>query len=234
MRRRPDAAMIFAAGLGTRMAPLTLSRPKALVEVAGRPLVDHAIALAREAGIGRIVVNVHHFADMMAAHLRNRGVLISDERGRLLETGGGLKKARPLLDAEAVVTINVDAILSGPNAIDALASAWDPSRMDGLLLLVAPPDRLAHAGGGDFAASGDPGPIRRGGPLTYAGLAILSLSDAADWPDGAFSLNVVFDRMIASGRLFGLRHRGSWVDVGHPDGIAAAERLLKDDEDVRG
>ncbi|SFR01199.1 nucleotidyltransferase family protein [Poseidonocella sedimentorum] len=227
----PDAVMIFAAGLGTRMGALTHDRPKPMIEVAGRPLIDHALEhVSRRPGL-RAVANVHYKPDRLIAHLKARGVAISDERGALLETGGGLRKALPLLGAEPVFTMNSDAILSGPNPLDCLAEAWDPVRMDALLLCVTLARAEGRAAPGDFTQGPD-GALRRGGDLVYTGVQILRTAGLADIGEEAFSLNLLWDRMIARGRLFGCAYPGRWCDVGRPDGIATAEALLAETRDV--
>lgn len=224
----PGAAMIFAAGLGTRMGALTRDRPKGLIEVAGKPLVDHALDLVRDAGVPRVVVNTHAHAAMMAAHLAVAApeALVSFEP-QLLETGGGLGRALPLLAATPVVTLNADVVWSGTNPIAALAAAWDPARMDALLCLVPRAAAVGHAGPGDFFRADDGGLTRRGdaaqADFVYAGAQIIDTRLLADFPDGAFSLNRVWDRMLATGRLHGLVHTGGWADIGTPAGLARAE-----------
>lgn len=215
--------MIFAAGLGRRMAPLTDSRPKPLVEVAGRPLIDHALAYARGAGFTRIVVNAHHFADMLAAHLAGQGVTVLRE-AVLLETGGGLKAALPVLGEGPVATLNSDAVFAGPNPLAELLAAWQAEEMEALVLLADPARTVGHAGG-DFARD-DAGRLTRGGPLIYSGLQILWPGRIAATPDPVFSLNRPWDGMIAEGRLHGTVYSGRWADVGRPEGIALAERMV--------
>lgn len=224
---RDTPVMIFAAGFGTRMGALTADRPKPLILVAGRALIDHAIGYARGAGAGRIVVNTHYHAAMMAAHLAGTGVLVSEEAPAILETGGGLRQAMPLLGSGPVATLNSDAIWSGRNPLDQLAEAWDPARMDALLLCVPPDRAVGRKGGGDFAQEAG-GRLTRGGPLVYTGAQILKTDGLSGIAETSFSLNVLWNRMIAEGRLFGLVHAGSWCDIGHPEGIALAESMLAD------
>ena len=227
----PGAVMIFAAGLGTRMGALTRDRPKPLIEVAGVSLLDRALALARGAGVARIVVNTHAHARQMQAHLARAapGALISHEP-ELLETGGGLARALPLLDADPVFTLNADMVWSGPNPLTVLAATWDPSRMDALLCLVPRAEATGHAGPGDFFAAPDGALARRGAApaadFVYAGAQIIRAGALAGHAGPVFSLNPVWDRLIAAGRLFGCVHRGAWVDVGRPEGIALAEAAL--------
>ncbi len=226
----PAAAMIFAAGLGTRMGELTRTRPKPLIEVAGRPLIDHALALVRAAGIPRIVVNVHAHPEQMRAHLARAApeALISEEPV-LLETGGGLRAALPLLAADPVLTLNADMVWRGPNPLSALASAWRPE-MGALLALVPRAAAIGHTGPGDFHMAPDGRLSRRGDAPTadwvYAGAQILGTGPVAAHPPGVFSLNPIWDDLIAEGRLYGLPWRGIWVDVGRPEGIARAEAEL--------
>lgn len=225
----PDTAMILAAGLGTRMGALTRNRPKPLLPVAGRPLIDHALARAAEAGVARIVVNVHWCADQIRAHLAGRDVAISDETDALLDTGGGVRRALPLLGPGPVYTVNSDAIWTGPAPLPALAAAWDPARHDALLLLVARADARAYTRPGDFHLSGDR-PARRGAAETaahvFTGAQILRPQVLADFPEAPFSMNAVWDRLLAAGRLGAVVHRGGWVDVGTPEGLAEADALL--------
>lgn len=220
--------MIFAAGLGTRMGALTRDRPKGLIEVAGRPLVDHALALVRGAGVPRVVVNTHAHAAMLQAHLAAvaPGALVSHEP-ELLETGGGLRRALPLLGTSPVFTLNADMVWSGPNPLTALAAAWDAGRMGALLCLVPREAALGHEGPGDFFRAGDGRLTRRGAAaaadLVYAGAQIIDTAMLAEMPAGPFSLNLVWDRMLTMGRVFGVVHAGGWADVGTPEGLARAE-----------
>ncbi|SIO49566.1 MurNAc alpha-1-phosphate uridylyltransferase [Rhodovulum sp. ES.010] len=228
----PDTLMLFAAGFGTRMGALTADRPKPLIDVAGKPLIDHALTLAEEANLGRIVVNTHYRAAQLEAHLAGRAaVRISRETPEILDTGGGLRHALPLLGAETVFTLNSDAVWAGPNPLRHLAGAWDPSRMDALLLLIEPGRARGRSGDGDFTRAAD-GALRRGGPMVYTGAQILHTGGLGRIDQPVFSLNRVWDRLIADGRLFGVRYPGLWCDVGHPEGIAAAERMLAETRDV--
>lgn len=221
----PDTLMLFAAGKGTRMVPLTDVTPKALIPVAGRPLIDHALRLARAGGARRIVVNTHHLGRQIVDHLAGSDVLISDESDALLETGGGLKKALPLLGRGPVLTMNPDVIWTGPNPVAALRAGWS-DRMDALLMLV-PVDRAGgRIGGGDFALDAQ-GRITRGGPFVYTGCQIIRTGGLAAIDEPVFSLNRLWDRMIAEGRAFGIVHPGGWCDVGRPDCIPLAETMLE-------
>ncbi len=215
----PQALMIFAAGLGTRMGTLTADRPKPLIPLAGRPLIDHALDLAT--GVPRIVVNTHYHADQLATHLSGRGVAISHEP-ELLDTGGGLKAALPLLGHSPVLTLNPDVAWRGPNPLDLLRAAWRP-HMAALLLLVPLSRARARRGGGD-ASLADDGRLRWGGDLVYTGAQILRTEPLAEIPDPAFPLRRLWDR--AAPAIHGLLYPGIWCDVGHPDGLAQAESLL--------
>jgi MurNAc alpha-1-phosphate uridylyltransferase len=229
MRHDPGAVMLFAAGFGTRMGALTATRPKPLIPVAGRALIDHALALADAAGIARKVANLHYRGDQIATHLAPRGdVLLSWERGAILETGGGLRAALPLLGAGGgpVFTLNTDAVWTGANPLDELRAAWDGERMDALLLLLPLDRAMGHAGSGDFAVDRD-GRIARGGPMVYLGAQIVATAALERIADTAFSLNLVWNAAIAGGRAFGTVHAGGWCDVGRPEGIAIAEALLR-------
>jgi MurNAc alpha-1-phosphate uridylyltransferase len=232
----PDTAMLLAAGLGKRMRPLTATRPKPLVEVAGRALIDRALDRVRAAGIPKVVVNVHYMADALEAHLRKRAadvdLRISDERGVLLETGGGVARALPLIEADPFFIINSDNLwIDGPlDTLRLLASRWDGERMDALLLVVPLARATCHRGMGDFHMDARGLLSRRGpsrvAPFVFTGIQIVSRRLFADVPEGAFSTNLVWDRAIAAGRAFGMAHQGLWFDVGTPQAVARTEALL--------
>jgi N-acetyl-alpha-D-muramate 1-phosphate uridylyltransferase len=220
--------MLFAAGFGTRMGALTADRPKPLIPVAGRALIDHALDIAGDAGIGRIVVNTHYRADQMAAHLEGRGVMISHEAGDILETGGGLKAALPLLGDGPVLILNSDGIFTGANPLETLAKAWDPARMEALLLVLPLERTRAHGPKGDFRLDRE-GRLSRGvggEDHVYIGAQIIDTARVKAYPDRVFSLNRVWDQMITAGTAYGVLHPGDWCDVGTPEGIAEAEALL--------
>jgi N-acetyl-alpha-D-muramate 1-phosphate uridylyltransferase len=224
----PFPLMIFAAGFGTRMGELTRDRPKPLIPVAGRPLIDHALQAGARAGVSRIVVNTHYKADQIAAHLADRDILISHEAGTILDTGGGLKAALPMLGEGPVAVLNSDGIWTGANPLAQLAAAWDPDRMEALLLLLPLVRTLAHGPKGDFRLGPD-GRISRGAggeDHVYIGAQILKTGRIAATSDAVFGLNRTWTEMIAAGTAFGLVHDGGWCDVGHAEGIAEAERLL--------
>jgi MurNAc alpha-1-phosphate uridylyltransferase len=229
-------AMVMAAGIGKRMRPLTATRPKPLVEVAGKPLLDHALDRLRSAGIGRVVVNVHYLADTIEAHLTYRAadmeVLISDERKHLLETGGGLVHALPLIEDDRFLVVNSDALwVDGPvDAIGLLARQWDEAAMDALLLVVPLARANCHSGQGDFHMDSAGRLVRRRAgkvaPFVYTGIQLVSRRLCADPPEGAFSANLLWDRAIAAGRAYGVVHEGLWFDVGTPGAIRHAEAIL--------
>jgi MurNAc alpha-1-phosphate uridylyltransferase len=226
MRHNPDALMLFAAGFGTRMGPLTKSLPKPLIEVAGRPLLDHALALAAPLGLKHVVINTHYRAEQIARHLSTQPkIKLSFESPGILETGGGLRHALPLLGTGPVFTLNTDAVWSGPNPLELLNSAWDPQEMDALLLLIPKPNALGHSGAGDFETDVD-GRLVRGPGAIFSGAQILKTGDLAMIPDATFSLNVVWDRMLDRKRLFGLIYPGNWCDVGRPESVPLATRML--------
>lgn len=228
-------AMVLAAGLGQRMRPLTLTLPKPLVAIGGRAMLDHALDRLDEAGIATAIVNVHHLADLVERHVRDRArptIVISDERGLLLETGGGIKRALPLLGPAPFLVLNSDSLwIEGPQPnIPRFIDAWDADRMDILLLLASTASSLGYEGRGDFAMDPD-GVLRRRRerevcPFVYAGVAIMTPNLFAETPEGAFSLNLLFDRAIEAGRLHGLRLDGQWLHVGTPASIPAAEERL--------
>lgn len=217
--------MLFAAGLGTRMRPLTDSRPKPLIEVGGQTLLDRALDLARDGGAGPVVVNTHYLGQMIAEHLSGQDVAISDESDLILETGGGLRKALPLLGQGPVLTLNPDVIWTGQNPIAALRAAWDPARMDALLMLVPLAQARGRVGGGDFSIDAE-GRISRRGDLIYAGAHMLNPDRLAGVAEDVFSLNLLWDRLIAEGRAFGVMHPGQWCDLGRPETIPLAEAML--------
>jgi MurNAc alpha-1-phosphate uridylyltransferase len=218
--------MLFAAGFGTRMGALTAERPKPMVPVAGRPLIDHALDLVTPLGLSRVVANLHYKPAPLIAHLADRNIAFSHETPDILDTGGGLRHALPLLGNGPVFTLNTDAIWRGPNPLDLLARAWNPDEMDALLICVPPAHAIGHTGAGDFLLDGA-GRITRGPGHVYGGAQIIRTGDLLDIPETAFSLNAVWNRMATRGRLFGLPYPGQWCDVGHPEGIALAESLLE-------
>jgi N-acetyl-alpha-D-muramate 1-phosphate uridylyltransferase len=235
----PAAAMVMAAGLGKRMRPLTATRPKPLIEVAGRPLIDHALDRLRAAGVRRAVVNVHYLADSIEAHLKNRNdgleILVSDERNLLLETGGGLARALPLIDSDPFIAVNSDNLwIDGPvDALQLLAASWDEARMDALLLLVPLARAHCHAGRGDFHMSATGALSRRRprgvAPFVFTGIQMLSKRLlAGELPAGPFSTNLLWDRAIAAGRCFGAVHQGLWFDIGRPESIRKVEEMLRE------
>ncbi len=233
----PETAMVMAAGLGKRMRPLTATRPKPLVDVAGKPLIDHVFDRLRTAGVRRAIVNVHYFGDQLEAHLRARvkdiELVISDERKQLMETGGGIVQARDLIGDKPFVCVNSDNLwVDGPaDAIRQLAAQWDDDRMDALLLVVPLARAYGHGGNGDFKV--DPfGRITerrkpgRMAPFVYTGVQILSPRVIRDWPEGPFSTNLFWTRAMEEGRLWAVVHQGLWFDIGTPPAIAAAEAVL--------
>lgn len=234
MTKMPTTAMVLAAGLGKRMRPLSGDAPKPLVKVAGKPLIDYALDRFAAAGIERAVVNVHYRADEIEAHLASRkkpAIVISNERGELLETGGGLKKAAPLLGGGAVLCTNTDAILIDDRgeACARLAAAFDATKMDALLLLARKEKASGLDSPGDFDLSRD-GRIafraRESAAHYYTGLMIVNLALLDSAPDGAFSMRLLWTKAAASNRLFGLEHEGFWMHVGDPEGFRAAEARL--------
>jgi MurNAc alpha-1-phosphate uridylyltransferase len=229
--------MIMAAGLGKRMRPLTATRPKPLIEVAGQSLLDHVLERLRVAGVGKAVVNVHYLADAVEAHLESRPhgleIAISDERSLLLETGGGLVKAAPLIDADPFLAVNSDNLwIDGPaDTLKLLASQWDDERMDALLLLVPLARAENHRGQGDFHMDRT-GRLRRRershvAPFVFTGIQMLSKRLLRDAPEGPFSTNVLWNRAIEDGRCFGAVHQGLWFDVGTPKSIGMTEAALE-------
>ena len=217
--------MLFAAGFGTRMGALTTDTPKPMIEVAGRRLIDHALDLVTPMGLSRIVANLHYKPEPLIAYLNGRNIIFSHETPDILETGGGLRHALPLLGDDPVFTMNTDAVWRGPNPLELLACAWNPTEMDALLICVPRAQAVGHAGKGDFLLD-DQGRITRGPGHVYGGVQIIKTDGLHAMPDNAFSLNLLWNQMGANNRLFGLEYPGTWCDVGHPDGITLAEKML--------
>jgi len=216
--------LLFAAGLGTRMGALTQDRPKPLVEVAGKALIDHALTLVDGAALGRRVVNLHYKPQMIRDHLSGQDIAFSDETGQRLETGGGLRQAMALLGSDPVVTLNTDAVWRGSNPIHQLLQDWQP-QMEALLLLVPRARAHGHMGKGDFRRAPD-GRLERGTDTIYTGLQMVRTNTLPGIADPAFSMNLVWDQMAGRGGLYGTVWNGDWCDVGQPSSIATAERML--------
>ncbi len=230
MRPTPDALMLFAAGFGTRMGALTAHQPKPLVKVAGRSLIDHALSLADAAGVTRKVANTHYLADQIAAHLAHRpDIALSHETPCILDTGGGLKKALPLLGKGPVFTLNTDAVWTGANPLTQLHAAWRPADMDVLLLLLPVQNATGHGGKSDFLLeSGGRISWARGAPgHVYLGAQIIVTDGLDQIDEAAFPIYPLWEAALAKGRAYGLVHQGGWCDVGHPGGIAEAEAMLQ-------
>ena len=231
-------AMVLAAGLGTRMRPITDTIPKPLVRIAGRPMIDYIIDMLVAAGVETIAVNVHHHADQMVAHLNARKdvrILISDERDQLMNSGGGLAKGLKLLEPGPVLVMNADLFWVGetpdkPTNLQKLAQFFDAETMDMALLCVDMDRTTGHNGEKDFSLAPD-GALTRYSegeprPVVYAGAIAMNKALLDDAPDDAFNLNMYFDRAIAQNRLFGLSLDGQWITVGTPDAIEDAERTI--------
>ncbi len=236
MADTPQHAMILAAGLGTRMRPLTDDRPKALIEVAGKALIDHAIDRLRQVGITKIVVNVHSHADRLEAHLGARQdvtIVFSDERRQVLDTGGGMAKALPHFSGQAFFTHNCDSLWleKETSNLAKMIDLWDDDAMDGLMLVAPTGKAVGYKGSGDFDMD-EAGLLSRssmtGGPADYVwtGVQIIHPRLFANRPEGAFSTNVLWDKAIGQQRLFGVGLTGQWMHVGTPDAIAEAEALI--------
>ena len=216
--------LLFAAGRGTRMGALGDQKPKCLINVAGRPLLDHALALTRTDVVTKRVVNLNYKADMIQDHLSDQDIVFSHEHGRALETGGGLRHALPLLGDGPVITLNTDAVWSDPTAISTLGAAWQP-HMDALLVVVPRARAAGHLGRGDFDMNQD-GQMSRGSEYVYTGLQILRTGLLAEFTEDVFSLNLVWDRFLALGTLYGVVYDGAWCDVGQPQSIQLAEQMI--------
>ena len=229
MRHQPSALMLFAAGFGTRMGALSTDRPKPLIKVAGRALIDHALEVADAADLSPKVINLHYRSAQIAAHLAARpDIALSWEREQILETGGGLRAAAALLGPGPVFTLNTDAVWTGANPLAQLRAAWDGARMDVLFLLLPVAAAAGHSGRSDFLMAPD-GRVSwaQGAPgYVYLGAQIIETSGLDACAGPSFSLHEPWKQMIAAGRAYGVVHQGGWCDVGHPDGIVAAEAML--------
>ena len=229
-------AMILAAGLGLRMRPLTDTLPKPLVELAGKPLIAYALDRLTAAGVEQVVVNVHWLPEQIESWAKAQGanILISDERDVLLETGGGVARALPLLKPEPFFVLNSDStwIEGAKPALERMREAWRPADMDGLLLVCPTAHTVGYCGQGDFHLEPEGRLVRRApgqvAPFVFAGCYLADPQMFTSAPEGPFSMNVLWDRALAAGRLHGLRHDGVWLHVGTPDVIAAAERTFAD------
>jgi MurNAc alpha-1-phosphate uridylyltransferase len=232
MSEKPHTAMIMAAGLGLRMRPLTLTTPKPLIKVAGKALIEYAVEKLKAAGVENVVVNKHYLPDQIEAWAKTQhGIKIetSDESDQVLETGGGIARALPLLGNEPFYVLNSDCfwIEAKTPALQRLHEAWDDGKMDSLLLLCDPARTTGYHGGGDFVIAPDGHLTRQTqNALVYIGAYIVHPRLFANAPVGAFSMNVLWNKAIAAGTLYGLEHLGHWFDVGTPDGIPAAEARL--------
>lgn len=232
----PKRAMVLAAGLGLRMRPLTLVRPKPLIPVAGRTLLDHALDRLEAAGVGTAVVNHHYKGEMIVRHLagRQRPRIVLSAEDQLLETGGGVRHALPHLGSEPIFTVNADILwLDGPTpALRRLAANWDPARMDALLLLMATTKSVGYDGRGDYHMDPEGRLTRRAEqeitPFVFAGVQIVKPELFAAGPTGAFSTNLIWDRAQEEGRLYGIAHDGAWYHIGTPSALAEAEDQLAD------
>jgi MurNAc alpha-1-phosphate uridylyltransferase len=234
-RAVPATAMVLAAGVGTRMHPLTDARPKPLVQVSNKAIIDHVLDRLEQAGVKTAVVNLHHFADLLETHLKARRrprILFSDERARPLGTGGGIAHALPLLGAHPFLVVNSDSLwLEGPSPnLVRLVHAYDERRIEALLLVAATANSVGYDGRGDYALEPD-GRLRRRGerkiaPFVYTGAAVLSPKLFAKAPQGAFSLTRLFDAAEKAGRLYGLRLEGTFLHVGTPEAVALAEQAI--------
>ena len=231
-------AMVLAAGLGERMRPLTLRVPKPLIPLAGRALIDHVLDRLAAAGVQTAIVNVHYFSELLEAHLAGRKgkrpeILVSDERALLLDTGGGAKKALPLLGHGPFFIHNADSVWSegASPALSHMLRLWNPATMDCLLLLAPVTTSIGYAAKGDFSMAPDGRLARRGEgkvvPFAFAGVSLCDERLFKDAPEGRFSLNLLWDRALAKGRLCGIRLDGRWMHVGTPEALVEAETLFE-------
>ncbi len=232
MRDTPKSVMLFGAGFGTRMRPLTDFQPKPLIQVAGRALLDHALEQVDVFHPEKTVLNAHYHTDQLKRHVSHRpDIEVIHESPDLLDTGGGLRNALPALGPGPVFTMNTDAVWVGANSLSQLANRWVPTDMDALLLLVTKDAAFGHKGEGDFSIAPD-GRISRGGPLIYTGVQILRTDGLLTIPDRVFSLNLLWDSMMLDQRVYGIVHHGQWCDVGQPSSIAVAETMIANSDYV--
>lgn len=218
--------MLFAAGFGTRMGELTRNTPKPLLRVGGKTLLDRTLELTETAAPARTVVNAHYHHQQVVDHLKETSVQVVVEAPDILETGGGLRNALPLLGDGPVFTSNTDAVWRGPNPFQMLRDAWQPDKMDALLLCLPKENAIGHKGKGDFVLS-ESGQISRGSGVVYSGIQILKTDGLHDISETAFSLNLLWDQIHKRDRLYGLTYPGKWCDVGSPEGITLAEDMLE-------
>ena len=217
--------MLFAAGFGTRMKHLTAHQPKPLVQVGGKALIDHSIDLARAITPKNIVANLHYLPHMLVDHLNGTEVKTITETPDVLETGGGLRNALPLLGINPVFTMNTDAIWKGANPLQQVLDVWDPIEMDALLVCVPVAQTIGYSGDGDFKIASD-GRLTRGSGAVYGGIQIIKTDLLKTIKEPSFSLNVIWNKMLKNDRLFGISYDGNWCDVGHPEGITQAEEMM--------
>jgi len=231
----PQKAMLLAAGLGTRMGSITEDRPKPLIEVDGRALIDHALDRLEGIGVGEVVINTHYLAEQLEGHLTGRKTpkIEFSREADLLNTGGGIKKALAFFGDAPFFAVNTDALwLNGPfDALSRMAATWNDKTMDGLLLLHSTVDAYGYTGTGDFNADGDGKLVRRlqseVSPWLFTGIQMLHPRLFKGAPKGAFSLNHLYDKAIEDGRLFGAVHDGEWFHVGTPEGLKRAETYMQ-------
>ncbi len=228
-----ETAMIFGAGFGTRMGALTKERPKPMIEVAGKPLIDHALGFLRAGGVKRIVVNTHYKAEMLEAHLASHADVVTiREMPDILETGGGLRNALPLLGKRPILTLNADIIWYGLNPIEAMRGQWDAGAMDALLLVLPVAKAIGYSGDGDFKLHKNNRLSRAtDADYVYSGLQIINPVGIQEIKEKSFSINKLWDVGISKGRVSGLKYSEGWLDVGKQENIAEAEAILAGDHD---
>ena len=216
--------LLFAAGLGTRMGDMVKDKPKPLINVAGKTLLDHALDFTVLNGVGTRMVNLHYFGDAIREHLAGRDIVISDESDKLLETGGGLKKALPLLISNPVLTMNTDAVWRGPTPLAQIMNAWE-DHMEALLLVVPKSRAYGHQGSGDFTIHPD-GQLIRGSETIYTGLQMVRTDTLEAITADKFSMNILWNEISSRSSLYGTTYDGHWCDVGQPSSIPIAENML--------
>ncbi len=223
--------MIFAAGFGTRMMPLTRDRPKPMIELAGRPMIDYAIELARNAGADKLALNVHYKGDVLRHHLQSCDIALFEEQPDILDTGGGLRNALPHLGTGAVWTLNPDAVWQGPNPLAFAADHWNAEKMDALLVCISPERAVGRIEPGDFHIDAH-GRVMRGGDAIYGGVQIINTDRLFEIPERVFSLNRLWDLMIEEDRCSACMYPGTWCDLGHPGALQIGEKMLSGGRDV--
>ena len=232
-----ESALIFGAGFGTRMGDITKITPKPMIRVLNKPLIDYAIDVILSANIQNITVNLHHLPKQIEDHLSKfENIQTIHEQPNILETGGGLKNALPILGSNPVITLNSDIIWIGSNPVESLLKSWDPKKMDALLMLIPIQNTKEYSGQGDFYLDSENLLTRRGhkpnAPYVYTGAQIIKTELLSNINEKSFSINLLWNEILDKKKAFGIVYDGSWIDVGHPKGIDTATKELLNNRNV--